>query len=108
MQELARAQALMQADQIDQAIDMAQRAVRKNGNDLAACTMLGILLMEAGRHDQGLFYLQRAAAGGQGETLHNLGLALARAGRVREAAETFERAVAGQYAPSVANLMMSY
>jgi predicted O-linked N-acetylglucosamine transferase (SPINDLY family) len=108
MDELARARALMQSGQVAQAIEVAQRAVRKNSNDVRASTTLGILLIEAGRHDQGLFHLRRAATGGQGEALHNLGLALARMNQEQEAAAVFERAVAAQHTPSIANLMMAY
>lgn len=109
--DLAKARALMQSGNLAGAIEAAQRAVRRSSADIDACTTLGVLLMESGKTDQGLFYLERAAATApaRGDLLHNLGLAYTRAGRPRDAAGAFQRAVSlnQPYTPSIANLMLS-
>lgn len=79
------------------ALKMAEQAVAKSPNNVAAIDTLGWALFQAGQVDRGLQYLRdaRLRDPGSPEIRYHLAAALAKAGRKTEAREELEAALKG-------------
>ncbi len=92
---LERAMQDAQAGRLRQAIDTVRVAMRLSPNHPTGIRVLGVLLLQAGDHEQAVQVLRRGVAQQpKAADLHsNLGNALYSLGRCTEAAESFQRAL---------------
>ncbi len=97
-------------ERIESACSLAERDLMEAHDRLTSAVEadLGLQLLLAGHADAGMRLLKSAAASGNAEAAHNVGVAYQERGRLKKAAKYYRRAAEADYAPALINLSLFY